>query len=259
MKNRSSLVGISMVVIGIALIGFAAFEAFAPFRSNDVKTPSALSATTATRSTPSAPAVQVAANQPSATSTAIPSLPEPATDLPQETATLESLATSPAQPLAKPSGSMFRAVRIVIPAIHLDAPVVEMPSNVIIENGQKVEDWQVPKYQVGHAVGSANPGERDNVVMSAHNNLYNALFRKLYTLKPGDEITVYNYAGAAFLYRVTQSYIVQEVGVSFEQQVANAQVMLPTDDARLTLISCYPENNNTQRAIVIAQLLDLGQ
>lgn len=247
-----------MVVLGTTLVAFALFEAVAAFNSES-QVVATLPVISDPEMTPQAAPSQVAIALPSETPPPAPSSTVSPPTMPQATATLASIQVLPAAPLAMPAGSMSRAVRIIIPALQLDAPVVEMASKIIMENGQRVEDWQVPKYQVGHAVGSANPGERDNVVMSAHNNLYTALFRKLYTMKPGDEITVYNMAGATFLYRVTQSYIVQEVGVSFAQQVANAQVMLPTKDARLTLISCYPENNNTHRAIVIAELLDLGQ
>jgi sortase A len=259
MKKGSSLFGLLMIVLGTALLGFAAFEALAAFNSKAVEIPAPLPSAIAPLVTPTAPPTQAAVSLPSETPLPPSSSPTEAPASPEEIPTLASIATMPAAPLALPVGSMSRPVRIVIPVLHLDAPVTEMLRDVLTENSAQVSDWQVPKYQVGHAAGSANPGERDNVVMSAHNNLYNALFRKLYTMRPGDEITVYNAAGAAFLYRVAQSYIVQEVGVSFEQQVANAQVMLPTQDARLTLISCYPENNNTHRAIVIAQLIDLGQ
>jgi sortase A len=270
MKNRSALLGLGMVLLGIAVLGYAAVQVGAAIHSSTAVVPTSLSINVSPSPTPSAPPAETARTMaretlappppspnPSPAPSEETSNPAPIAALPEETSTLAPIATLPAAPLAPPAGSMSRAVRIVIPVLHLDARVVEMPDTVVMENGEQVSDWQVPKYEVGHAVGSANPGERDNVVMSAHNNLYTALFRKLYTMKPGDEITLYNAAGAAFLYRVFQSYIVQEVGVSFEQQVANAQVMLPTQDARLTLISCYPENNNTHRAIVIAQLLDL--
>jgi sortase A len=251
--------GLGMIVLGIAILGFAVIQAGAALNSSVANVPAPTFTTVSLVLTPSIAATQAARIKPSET----PPPPSPSPYLPpvlpEETSTLAPITTLPAVPLALPAGSMSRAVRIVIPALHLDARVVEMPSTVVMEDGERVANWLVPKYDVGHAVGSANPGERDNVVMSAHNNLYTALFRKLYTMKPGDEITVSNAAGASFLYRVTQSYIVQEVGVSFQQQVANAQVMLPTKDARMTLISCYPENNNTHRAIVIAQLIDLGQ
>lgn len=247
-----------MVILGLALVSYAVFEAVSTFDSNRAENQAALPPTLLPLETQAAPTTQAAVVVPSASpGTALPPAEE-SSPIASEHPTVPPIATLPAAPVAKPSGTTARAVRIVIPVLHLDARVVNMPDIVVMQNGQRVSNWDVPKYDVGHAAGSANPGERDNVVLSAHNNLYNALFRKLYTMKPGDEITLFNAAGNSFLYRVVQSYIVQEVGVSFEQQVANARVMLPTKDARLTLISCYPENNNTHRAIVIALLIDLG-
>lgn len=258
MRKVPAFLGLCLILIGIAFIGIAGVQAIAVFNSNAVVNPPApaLIQAIVPALSPSPSAVQEAENLPTG-------IPQPPTNPPtltppilSETPTLPSIATLSVAPLVQPTASSSRPIRIIIPVLNLDATVTEMQQNVVIENGAQVSDWQVPKYDVGHAAGSANPGERGNVVMSAHNNLYTALFRKLYTMKAGDEITLYNAAGRSFLYRAAQSYIVQEVGVSFAQQVANAQVMLPTKDSRLTLISCYPENNNTHRAIVIARLLD---
>jgi sortase A len=156
-------------------------------------------------------------------------------------------------------GTLPKAAHINIPAINVRAAVVEMGWLIQEQNGQQVTEWQLPENDVGHQLGSANPGEQGNVVLSGHNNLYAAVFRKLYTLKPGDQLTLFNTANRGFLYRVSQSYIVQEQDVSYEQQLANARVLLPSGDARLTLISCWPETNNTHRAIVIASLVGAVQ
>lgn len=166
--------------------------------------------------------------------------------------------TSPPLPLVQ-SGPSSKSSRIVIRALGLDSPVVEMGYTIISSNGQETTDWQVPQFAVGHMIGSANPGALGNVVLSAHNNIYGSLFRKLYTLQPGDQLTLFNTSGTGFLYRVVQSYIVQEEGAGTEQRLANARVLLPTLDARATLISCWPEDNNTGRAIVIAELVGRGK
>lgn len=160
----------------------------------------------------------------------------------------------PANPGAQ-SSSLPDGSRVVIKAIGVDSPIVEMGYTLREENGQEVADWHVPQFAVGHMIGSANPGARGNVVLSAHNNIYGSLFKKLYTLKVGDEVTIFNTAGAGFVYRVSQAFIVQELGAALEQRLANARVLLPTQDARITLISCWPETDNSDRAIVIAELV----
>ena len=53
-------------------------------------------------------------------------------------------------PLPVPTPGPEQAQRIVIPAISVDAPVVEG------------DDWESLKYGAGHMIGSANPGERGN-------------------------------------------------------------------------------------------------
>jgi LPXTG-site transpeptidase (sortase) family protein len=165
-----------------------------------------------------------------------------------------------AAPLVNPQSSLdggpsSKSSHVVISAIGVDSPVVEMGYTLRNENGQEIADWQVPDNAVGHMINSANPGTLGNVVLSGHNNIYGAVFKKLYTLKTGDELTLYNKGGSGFLYRVVQSYIVQEQGADLNQRLANARVLLPTGDARVTLISCWPETDNSDRAIVIGELV----
>jgi LPXTG-site transpeptidase (sortase) family protein len=151
-------------------------------------------------------------------------------------------------------GPLAKSSHVVISSIGVDSPIVEMGYTLHDENGQEIADWQVPENAVGHMIGSANPGSLGNVVLSGHNNISGAVFRKLYTLKPGDQLTLFNKGGSGFLYRVVQSYIVQEQGAALNQRLANARILLPTTDARVTLISCWPETDNSDRAIVIGEL-----
>lgn len=155
--------------------------------------------------------------------------------------------------------AVSKAVRVVIPSINVDSQILEMGYTFHEENGQTVTDWQIPENVVGHMIGSANPGGLGNVVLSGHNNILGAVFRKLYTMQVGDQITIVNAKGVGFKYRVSQSYIVQERGAALADRLNNAQVLLPTSDARLTLISCWPETDNSNRAIVIAELIGTAQ
>lgn len=166
-----------------------------------------------------------------------------------------SVQSNAAAPVIAPRGSLSRTARVIIPAINVDAPIKEMGWKTTIQDGQEITDWDLPEDEVGHSINSVEAGEAGNVVLSAHNNIYNALFRKLYTLKPGQDVTLVNDSGQKFTYEVSQSYIVKEAGATPAEQLANAQVLLPTRDARLTLISCWPETSNTHRAIVIAKLI----
>ena len=90
--------------------------------------------------------------------------------------------------------------------------------------------WQVSPMDIGHHEGTANPGEIGNMVLAGHRDINSALFRDLDRLKPGDEVFVSNSLGE---YR----YIVKE---SLVVSPEHSEVMDPTPDHRLTLITCTP-------------------
>jgi sortase A len=135
-------------------------------------------------------------------------------------------------PLPMPTPGPEHAIRIQIPAIGVDAPVVEG------------DDWEALKQGAGHHVGSANPGESDNCIISAHNDIFGEIFRDLPDLSLGDEILV-STASQVYRYVATQSRIIEPTEVS---------VMYPTSSPALTLISCYPYGIDTHRIVVIAEL-----
>ena len=133
-------------------------------------------------------------------------------------------------PISAPAPA--HATRLQIPALNVDAPV------------RHGTDWEQLKLGVGHYVGTANPGERGNLVLAAHNDVYGELFRHLDQLKRGDEVIAY--AGQQrYRYVITESRIVKPTQV---------EVMLPTNEPTLTLISCYPYLIDTERIIVFGQL-----
>lgn len=123
--------------------------------------------------------------------------------------------------------------RIKIPRINVDAPVVEG------------DDWEALKQGVGHHIGSANPGERGNMVLSGHNDIYGEIFRYLHELEPGDTFSVYDGAGRVYRYVVAVKRIVEPTAVEVLEQTSNPVA---------TLITCYPYLIDTQRLIVVAEL-----
>ena len=140
---------------------------------------------------------------------------------------------APITPVPIPTPGPEQPTRIVIPAINADARVVEGDS------------WEQLKKGAGHHIGSANPGERGNCVISAHNDIYGEIFRDLNELELEDEIIVY--AGAQpYRYRVVAKRIIEPTEV---------EVMDPTPEPILTLITCYPYRIDTHRLIVIAALV----
>ncbi|HMQ55905.1 MAG TPA: sortase, partial [Anaerolineae bacterium] len=56
-------------------------------------------------------------------------------------------------------------------------------------------------------------------------------------------------------YVVDFKTIVKEKGESVDVRRKNAQWIAPTNDERLTLVTCWPYTNNTHRVIVVAKPL----
>jgi sortase A len=131
-----------------------------------------------------------------------------------------------------PTPGPEQAIRIVIPALNLDVPVVQG------------DDWEQLKKGVGQHIGSANPGENGNVVLSAHNDIFGRYFRYLDRLKPGDEVILHTE-------HHTYTYVVEEKMIVRPTRVG---LMAPTDDPIVTMISCYPFMLDTKRIIVRARL-----
>jgi sortase A len=156
-----------------------------------------------------------------------PGGPAPA-DIPAHLRDLVSEIT----PLPMPTPGPEQGVRIQIPAIGVDAPVVEG------------DGWEPLKQGAGHHIGSANPGERGNCVISAHNDIFAEIFRDLPDLDLDDEVFVHT-ASRVYRYVVTQKRIIEPTEVS---------VMYPTSSPVLTLISCYPYGMDTHRVVVIGEL-----
>lgn len=144
--------------------------------------------------------------------------------------------------------------RIQIPALGHDYPIVPVSWRIKIIDGQPVAMWETVNGAVGYIPTSAKPGEPGNTVLTGHTRGDGkGEFQNLRDLKPGDEIRLYDAEGNLYLYRVEQVLLLQEVGVPLEQRRENAKYMDPTEDTRLTLITCWPEWVYTHRVIVIAK------
>jgi sortase A len=83
-----------------------------------------------------------------------------------------------------------------------------------------------------------------NLVLSAHNDIFGEIFRRLDELQPGDELQIYT-ASQIFTYVVTGTRIVAPTEVS---------ILAPKDYPSVTLISCYPYLVDNKRIAVFADL-----
>lgn len=157
-------------------------------------------------------------------------------------------------PTLKPTESRKPpATWIRIPKIGVDAGVVEMGWKVVIEEGVRKAKWEIPGFAVGHRIDSANPGEGNKIVMTAHNNIGGKTFKLLFELEAGDEIFLRTADDRQYRYVVAEAMILLEKAASPEEIAAHARYMDPTPEETLTLISCWPEWSNTHRVIVVAK------
>ncbi len=131
-----------------------------------------------------------------------------------------------------PTSAPDQAIRIQIPSINIDAPVVQG------------DGWEQLKKGVAQKTGSADPGDSGNVVLSAHNDVYGELFRFLDRLTPGDQVILFTQQ-RQYIYIVDRTVLVEPTAV---------EVMASSGSPTATLISCYPYLVDSQRIVVFARL-----
>ena len=131
-----------------------------------------------------------------------------------------------------PTQGLEQAIRIQVPAINVDAQIVQG------------DGWEQLKKGVGQRQGSVDPGKKGNIVLSAHNDVFGEIFRDLDQLKPGNKVTLFSNQ-RSYTYEVVETRIVEPTDLS---------VVGATSDPVLTLISCYPYLIDNQRIVVIARL-----
>jgi sortase A len=90
------------------------------------------------------------------------------------------------------------------------------------------------------------------MVLNGHHNIKGEVFRYLVDLELGDYI--YVYAGdQQYAFAVAEKHILKEKGEPIDVRRENAKWIEPTDDERLTMITCWPYTNNTHRLVVVAR------
>jgi sortase A len=148
--------------------------------------------------------------------------------------------------------------QLVAPQAERFTPQASSPVRIVIDTPQVQvdasiyggDDWYNLVKGVGHYLGSANPGESANMVLTAHNDIYGEIFRYIQYLEPGDEIRVQANNGRWYTYAV------------FDKQVVGPNdvwVLEPGSSPIVTLITCHPYRVDTQRMIVFGSLIDSGR
>ncbi|HEY2235426.1 MAG TPA: class D sortase [Candidatus Angelobacter sp.] len=130
----------------------------------------------------------------------------------------ESVPGSAEQPKKTPStslGEMSPIGRLEISRVHISAVVAEGTSQRVLSRA------------VGHAIGTALPGQTGNVTLAAHRDTF---FRHLGDVRSGDIIEL-NEPGHEYRYQVRFTAVVGP---------KDTWVLQPTRKETLTLLTCYP-------------------
>ena len=172
--------------------------------------------------------------------------------------TLQAPVSTQSGPVPTPAPTLVPGVvyvpdRLVIPGINLDAPVKPSLLNVIKIGGSFFEQWNAPnEFAVGWNSDSASLGGPGNSVLIGHHNIYGKVFAHLSNLKAGDFVMLYS-GRQVFVYIVANVMILPEKYQELEIRLQNARWLEPTTDDRVTLVSCWPPDNNTDRVVVVAR------
>jgi sortase A len=137
-------------------------------------------------------------------------------------------------PAPLPVGSLIG--RMEIPRLGVSTVVLEGDSDQVLRKG------------VGHIPSTSLPGGAGNVAVAGHRDTF---FRALKDIRRNDDITLATTTGT-FHYRVSSVQVVRP---------NDTQVLAPSDQASLTLVTCYPfrfVGSAPKRYIVHAQQIEFS-
>lgn len=163
---------------------------------------------------------------------------------------VDPLENEPVSAEPVPSTGNTYLTRIVAESVNLDSPVVEVGWQKVSDN---MNVWTVAEYAAGWHKNSELPGHGGNIVLSGHHNIKGEVFRYIVDLEPGAVISLYGEDNQQYDYAVFDKFILKDKDEPEEVRLANARWIGPFNEERLTLVTCWPYNNNTHRVIVIAK------
>lgn len=149
--------------------------------------------------------------------------------------------------------------RLIIPSIGLDTAVVETGWETVTLDGVTYNRWRAPnRFAAGWHKTSAGVGQAGNLVLNGHHNIHGAVFRRLVDVTVGDNIELKTGAHT-YIYEVVRTMVLAEEDQPTAVRLENARWVLPTPDERVTLVTCWPADDNSHRLIVVARPVDVVQ
>lgn len=244
-------------------------EDFAPNQSQPIEitpTPVPPTATPTEANTPTPTATETETPTPTATETLTPPTP---TKVPTMGASFSQLAQGYQQGYQAEASAVNKVLTVNPPEFAKQPTLLEIPSltlktaveglgwhSAVDSNGEVYGQWDEIFGAAGWHKNSAFPGDAGNVVISGHNNIDGSVFRDLWKLNKNEPIYVYA-NGQRFSYQVERVTIMPEQNATDEQRATTASFIRQTEGgSRLTLVSCWPPENNTHRVFVVASLVE---
>jgi sortase (surface protein transpeptidase) len=153
-------------------------------------------------------------------------------------------------------------VRLRMPALELDAAVEPMGWDVVMADGKETTQWIVPEGALGWQVNSIGAGGQGNLVIAGQQAVGDALLAPLALgeVEPGQEILVTDDEGLTFRYVVTEvSDPIPLAGASDDELAQESAYAALDGDARLTLITGWPDFTTTHRVFAVAEFAGLAE
>jgi LPXTG-site transpeptidase (sortase) family protein len=146
--------------------------------------------------------------------------------------------------------------RVIIPRYNIHAPIIEADNiEISLTNWEETEKQIQAALEHGavHFPGTARPGDQGNAFITGHSSFYpwsKGDYKDVFALLPkveiGDDVFVWQ-DQHKYHYRVTN---IKEVKPS------ETNVLEPSNDYRLTLMTCTPLGTTLRRLIVTSQLVE---
>lgn len=149
-------------------------------------------------------------------------------------------------------------MRMAIPAIAFVAEVEPMAWRVTEVDDERQAVWEVPENSAGWHINSATPGTAGNMILSGHHLIGAAVFAPFARgeVALDDQILVTDATGQTFVYQV--SALADPIPVTGATEAERDRInayYAPSDQAKLTLITGWPDFSDTHYLFVIADFI----
>jgi hypothetical protein len=149
-------------------------------------------------------------------------------------------------------------VRVQIPEIGLDAPIIAMGWRLAMVDGQRTTVWDVPLDEAGWHINSAGAGAMGNTIVSGRQVGGAAVFAPLAlgSVAVGQEVLLTDGDGITFVYRISEvTDPIPVTGATPDEIARAATYFAPTETAKLTLVTGWPEFTTTHRIFAVADFV----